>query len=77
MAQGELQLVQKENFAIGNSERQIGFEPENDLSYLIENHDFFDIVSIAKNTTVDYKVMNSYTFTPEQGSTNKMVEMKL
>ena len=42
---------------------------------------FYDIVSMDKNTTVDYKVLNQYTFTPQiddQGAaTNKMVEMRL
>ena len=32
VAQGQINLVQKENFALGRVEREIGFGPENDLA---------------------------------------------
>ena len=44
---------------------------------MIENQGFFDIISQPKNTTVDYKVLNSYTYTPDKGGANKNVEMRL
>lgn len=65
---GELQLVQKENFALGRTPRKIGFEPENDIAYeLSTGSEFIDLFSKGQrqNQTVEYKVLNMHTLSPD------------
>ena len=42
--QGSLELIQKQNFAIGKVEREIGFEPENELAVLLRRHELMDFM---------------------------------
>lgn len=65
-AQGSLELVQKENFALGKIERQIGFQDENDLAYMLRRESIvnFMMSKYSLNTTVEYDVESSYVTTP-------------
>ena len=60
--QGTLELIQKENFAIGKVEREIGFEPENDLAIMLRRQNILDFMmqKFSKNTTAEYQVQSTY-----------------
>jgi len=68
-AQGTLDLVQKENFALGKIERQIGFSDENDLAYLLRRESILNFMmqKFSLNTTAEYKVQTAYITTPAGG----------
>jgi len=68
-AQGSLDLVQKENFALGKIERQIGFEDENDLAYMLRRESIIDFMmqKYNLNTTAEYNVQSSYVTTTNAG----------
>ena len=54
--QGQIDLLQKQNFAIGKVEREIGFEPENDLAILLRRENIMDFMmqKFSKNTTAEF-----------------------
>ena len=62
VAQGQINLVQKENFALGRIERVIGFGPENDLAYMIKRSKILSVFDKkwGSNTTADYEVEATY-----------------
>ena len=62
VAQGQINLVQKENFALGRIEREIGFGPENDLAYMIKRSKILSVFDKkwGSNTTADYEVEATY-----------------
>jgi len=67
-AQGSLDLVQKENFAIGKIERKIGFSEENDLTYRLRRESIvnFMMQKFSMNTTAEYNVQSEYVTTPNK-----------
>lgn len=64
--QGQIDLVQKENFAIGKIEREIGFEQQNELAYMLRRDSIFSFMmqKYNLNTTTDYNVKNTYITSP-------------
>jgi len=78
-AQGSLDLVQKENFSLGKIERQIGFETENELSYLLQATSVWDLMMkrFEKNTTALYNVHQTYVTTASPGGSNGRVDISL
>lgn len=75
-AQGSIHLEQKENFALGKLERQIGFEEVNDLAYMLRKQSIisFMMQKFYKNATVDYEVDATYIST---SSSNTEEEVKI
>ena len=62
MAQGSIELVQKENFALGKVKREIGFQPENELAFMIQRNNILSIFDkkFSQNTTADFEPEASY-----------------
>jgi len=75
-AQGSLDLVQKENFALGKIERQIGFSEENDLAYMLRRESIvnFMMQKFDLNTTAEYNVQTSYVTTTNNAAASSASE---
>jgi len=75
-AQGSIHLEQKENFALGQLERQIGFEEVNDLAYMLRKESIISFMmgKFTKNATVDYEVDATYIST---SASNAEEEVKI
>ena len=78
-AQGTLDLVQKEKFALGKIERQIGFSDEDDLAYLLRRESILNFMmqKFSLNTPAEYNVQTAYITTPAAGSATEEIELDL
>jgi hypothetical protein len=78
-AHGSLDLNQKENFARGMVERQIGFAPEDELSYRLRTENIWNVLTsrFNQNTTVDYTVHNTYLTTTQQSESHVEIDLLL
>jgi len=80
--QGSIDLIQKENFAVGKVEREIGFEPENDLAILLRRENILEFMmqKFSKNTTADFNVQSTYITTSSLNGAigeTELVELKM
>jgi len=80
-AQGTLDLLQKQNFAIGKVEREIGFELENDLGNLLRRENIMDFMmqKFSKNTTAEFNVQSTYITTSSNNGVDQseLVEIQM
>ena len=79
MTIGSIDLVQKENFALGKVERQIGFEDENDMAYLLRTEDIMSFMmnKYNLNTTTEYNIQTQYITKSESNSAAEEIEIDL
>lgn len=77
--QGSLDLVQRENFALGTVERQIGFGPENELANQLRSKSVWDVMMdrFNKNTTVEWRVNSKYLTTASSAAPTSDVKVNL
>ena len=79
--QGTIDLLQKQNFAIGKVEREIGFELENDLAILLRRENIMDFMmqKFSKNTTAEFKVQSTYITTSSNNGADQteLVEIRM
>lgn len=59
---GSLELVQKENFALGYVERQVGFSEEDELYYRLQRQNIIDLIkeNNSKNTSLQLRVDHQF-----------------